>query len=209
MFTGIVEAVGKVTGLKKNGSESRLTLTNPFGSGIGVGDSISVDGVCLTVESFDQSEITFFLSEMTLKRSIAGSYRSGTRVNLERAMAADGRFGGHIVQGHVDTKGILGSVRKIGQGIEITVRFDREFSDFVVQRGSVCINGVSLTTAEVTASDFTVSLIPETLRKTALEDSLRSGSAVNLEFDIVGKYVANLVKKRSPETDFESLLAKL
>jgi riboflavin synthase len=209
MFTGIVEAIGKVTGLKKNGSESRLTLTNPFGSGIGVGDSISVDGVCLTVESFDQSEITFFLSEMTLKRSIAGSYRSGTRVNLERAMAADGRFGGHIVQGHVDTKGILGSVRKIGQGIEITVRFDREFSDFVVQRGSVCINGVSLTTAEVTASDFTVSLIPETLRKTALEDSLRSGSAVNLEFDIVGKYVANLVKKRSPETDFESLLAKL
>lgn len=209
MFTGIVEAVGKVTGLKKNGSESRLTLTNPFGSGIGVGDSISVDGVCLTVESFDQSEITFFLSEMTLKRSIAGSYRSGTRVNLERAMTADGRFGGHIVQGHVDTKGILGSVRKIGHGIEITVRFDREFSDFVVQRGSVCINGVSLTTAEVTASDFTVSLIPETLRKTALEDSLRSGSAVNLEFDIVGKYVANLVKKRGPETDFESLLAKL
>lgn len=209
MFTGIVEAVAKVIELKKRGSESGLTLSNPFGSGIGTGDSISVDGVCLTVESFDPSKITFFLSEMTLKRSIAGRYDFGTKVNLERAMAADGRFGGHIVQGHVDTKGVVESTRKIGQGIETTVKFDREFSDFIVHRGSVCLNGVSLTTAEVTESSFTVSLIPETLRKTALADSLKSGTLVNIEFDIIGKYIANLVKKRESGSDFESLLTKL
>ena len=209
MFTGIVEAVGKVIELKKTGSESRLTLTNPFGNGIGRGDSIAVDGVCLTVESFDAAKITFFLSEMTLKRSIAGRYSTGREVNLERAMAADGRFGGHIVQGHVDTTGVVDSVKKIGQGIEIRVKFDPEFSDLIVKRGSICLNGVSLTTAEVTGSDFTVSLIPETLAKTALADSLKSGSAVNLEFDIIGKYIAKMVNKRENGSDFESLLAKL
>lgn len=209
MFTGIIEAVSKVTKIEKKGSECRISIKNQFGSGIKNGDSIAVDGVCLTVESFTEENISFFVSKSTLEKTIAGKYVTGSTVNLERAMAADGRFDGHIVQGHVDSCGKISEIKKIGDGTEIKITFDRKFSDLTVPRGSVTVNGVSLTIAELDGNTFKISLIPETLKRTTFAETLKTGAEVNLEFDILGKYVARIMHRGGNDADFENLMEKL
>ena len=209
MFTGIIEAVSAVTKIEKRGSECRLTLKNPFGNEIKTGDSIAVDGVCLTVENFTDGTISFFVSKSTLEKTIAAKYNIGSTVNLERAMPADGRFDGHIVQGHVDSCGKVAEIKKIGDGTEIRITFDRKFADLTVPRGSVTVNGVSLTIAELDGNTFKISLIPETLKRTSFAATLKTGAEVNLEFDILGKYVAKIMNRGGSGTDFESLIEKL
>ncbi|MBQ4437334.1 riboflavin synthase [bacterium] len=209
MFTGIIEAVSAVTKIEKKGSECRISLKNPFGHEIKKGDSIAVDGVCLTVESFTGENISFFVSKSTLEKTITGKYVSGSTVNLERAMAADGRFDGHIVQGHVDSCGKVSDIKKIGDGIEVRITFDRNFTDLTVPRGSVTVNGVSLTIAELDGNTFKISLIPETLKRTSFAETLKTGAEVNLEFDILGKYVAKIMRRGGNDADFESLIEKL
>ena len=208
MFTGIIEAVSAVTKIEKRGSECRLSIKNPFGNEIKTGDSIAVDGVCLTVESFTEGTISFFVSKSTLEKTIAAKYNTGSTVNLERAMPADGRFDGHIVQGHVDSCGKITDVRKIGDGVEIGITFDRKFNDLTVPRGSVTVNGVSLTIAGLEGNTFKISLIPETLKRTSFAGTLKTGAEVNIEFDILGKYVAKIMH-RGGNDDFESLIEKL
>ena len=209
MFTGIIEAVSKVTKIEKKGSECRISIKNQFGKEIKNGDSIAVDGVCLTVESFTEENISFFVSKSTLEKTIAGKYATGSTVNLERAMAADGRFDGHIVQGHVDSCGKVTETKKIGDGTEIKITFDRKFTDLTVQRGSVTVNGVSLTIAELDGNTFKISLIPETLKRTTFAETLKTGAEVNLEFDILGKYVARIMHRGGNDSDFENLMEKL
>ena len=209
MFTGIVENVSEILKIERAGEECRLTLKNRFGREIKTGDSIAVDGVCLTVESFSDEKITFFVSKSTLEKTIASSYSAGTPVNLERAMAANGRFDGHIVLGHVDSCGKITEVKKIGSGTEIKIAFDRNFSDFVVPRGSITVNGISLTIAELAENTVKISLIPETLARTSFAKNLKTGSSVNLEFDIFGKYAAKIARKGSGDSKFESLLENL
>ena len=209
MFTGIIEAVSTVTKIEKKGTECRISIKNPFGRDIKTGDSIAVDGVCLTVESFTEENISFFVSKSTLEKTIAGKYVTGSTVNLERAMAANGRFDGHIVQGHVDSCGKVAEIKKIGDGTEIKITFDRKFTDLTVPRGSVTVNGVSLTIAELDGNTFKISLIPETLRRTTFAETLKTGAEVNLEFDILGKYVARIMRRGGNDTDFESLIEKL
>ena len=209
MFTGIIEAVSTVTKIEKKGSECRISLKNPFGHGIKTGDSIAVDGVCLTVESFTDSTISFFVSKSTLEKTIAAKYNTGSTVNLERAMPADGRFDGHIVQGHVDSCGKVTEIRKIGDGTEIKITFDKKFADLTVPRGSVTVNGVSLTIAELDGNTFKISLIPETLKRTSFAETLKTNAEVNLEFDILGKYVAKIMKRGRSDADFENLMEKL
>ena len=209
MFTGIIEAVSEITKIAKSGSECRLSVKNPFGNGIKRGDSIAVDGVCLTVESFSPENISFFVSKATLEKTIAGNYDIETTVNMERAMAADGRFDGHIVQGHVDSCGKVTEIRKIGDGTEIKITFDKNFENFTVPRGSIAVNGVSLTIAELDGNTFKISLIPETMKRTSFGKILKTGIQVNLEFDILGKYAAKMMRREGNDADFESLIEKL
>lgn len=209
MFTGIIEAVSEITRIEKSGSECRLCVKNPFGNKIKRGDSIAVDGVCLTVETFSGENISFFVSKSTLEKTIAGSYNAGSTVNLERAMPAGGRFDGHIVQGHVDSCGKVSEIRKIGDGTEIKITFDKNFEDLTVPRGSIAVNGVSLTIAELAGNTFKISLIPETMKRTSFGKVLKTGAAVNLEFDILGKYAAKMVKRAGNDEALENLIEKL
>lgn len=209
MFTGIIEKTAVVKKIIKKGSEYALTVENPFSNEIKSGDSIAIDGVCLTVEKFSDNTIDFFISKVTAQKTIAAKYSTGLIVNLERAMKADGRFDGHIVSGHIDTTGVISKIRKIGLGTEMTIKYGRDFSNFLISGGSIAVNGISLTTALVDSDNFTISLIPETLRRTSFAQNLKQGMTVNLEFDIIGKYVAGLIEKRSGNNRLDSLLEKL
>ena len=209
MFTGIVENVSEILKIERAGEECRLVLKNRLGNEIKNGDSVAVDGVCLTVESFSAEKITFFVSKSTLEKTVAAHYSVGTVVNLERAMPANGRFDGHIVSGHVDSCGRIAEIRKIGEGTEIKIVFDRNFVNFVVPRGSITVNGVSLTIAELDGNTLKISLIPETLSRTSFAKNLKSGALVNLEFDILGKYAAKIAAGGNSDSKFENLLESL
>ncbi|HNZ54743.1 MAG TPA: riboflavin synthase [bacterium] len=209
MFTGIIEKTSVVKKIISSGNEYKLTIENPFSNEIKPGDSIAVDGVCLTVEKFSETAIDFFISKVTALKTIAAKYSTGSIVNLERAMNMNGRFDGHIVQGHIDTTGVISNIRKIGLGIEMTFRYDRAFSKFIISGGSIAVNGISLTAASVDETSFTVSLIPETLKRTSFSKQLKTGVEVNLEFDIIGKYVAGLIDNRKGVSNLGSLLEKL
>lgn len=180
MFTGIVQAVGTVAGL----SEGRLRLCAPDAwpsDPWAVGESLAVDGCCLTVVSA-RAELAFDLSEETLSRTTLGAFVPGVRVNLERAMKATDRFGGHIVQGHVDTVGLLES-----RGGMFLVSVGEEWKRYLVDKGSVAVNGVSLTVVQPSGGKFSVAVVPHTLAATNL-GRLATGAKVNIEFDLFAKY---------------------
>ncbi len=209
MFTGIIEKTAKVTKIAGSSKERVLIIENPFGMEISSGDSISVDGVCLTVETYSEKEIKFFVSEATVLKTLVSDYAPGTIVNLERAMRADGRFDGHIVQGHVDTSAVVKSVKRIEKGVEIRFGFDPGYSHYIADRGSVAVNGISLTCSEAGSDFFTVSLIPETLKRTSFATVPSVGRKVNIEFDIIGKYVAKILGKEKEKPNIQNLLEKL
>ena len=197
MFTGIVECFVKIKKIKRSGSEGVLEIENPFGDEIKAGDSIAVDGTCLTVEKFDNSSITFFISHSSLSKTVATEYRSGTVVNLERALKYNGRLDGHIVSGHVDSVSVVQNVKQIGKGVEITVGSTLDDAPLIVDRGSVALNGVSLTIATVEQGSFIISLIPESMERTTFATGIRTGMKVNVEYDMLGKYVARQLADRS------------
>jgi riboflavin synthase len=190
MFTGIVEDTGTVTEIKRRSKESTLSIAvNRIDlNEVGPGDSISVNGVCLTVTSLGGGTFTADASRETLSRTNLGRLRAGSRVNLERSLRAGDRMGGHIVNGHVDGVGRVGSKRKCGKSIEFRLTVPGELSRYIVEKGSVAIDGVSLTVNSVGDDEFTVSIIPYTLAETTF-GSLKTGSRVNIECDIIGKYV--------------------
>lgn len=196
MFTGIVEELGRVAALEHGEESARLTLHGPLVTEDAThGASIAVNGVCLTVVTHEAGGFTVDVMRETLERSALGALRPGDRVNLERAMRADARFGGHIVQGHVDgTATIL--ERTPGDRWEV-VRFDlpASLARYVVEKGSITVDGVSLTVASVGDDDFTVSLIPTTLELTTLGHKA-IGDPVNLEVDVLAKYVERLMAVR-------------
>ena len=193
MFTGIVEELGAVAAIEPGEDSARLTVRGPLVTADAThGASIAVNGVCLTVVSHDDGEFTVDVMAETLRRSGLGALRTGDRVNLERAMAAGGRFGGHIVQGHVDGTGQILD-RQPGDRWEV-VRFSlpEDLARYVVEKGSITVDGVSLTVAGVDDSSFTVSLIPTTLDLTTLGHK-EIGEPVNLEVDVLAKYVERLL----------------
>ncbi len=189
MFTGLIEAVGEVTRVDHTSDALTLTIKTPSEySSFVHGESISVDGVCLTVISFTENSFTVDVMRETLLVTSLKSISVGKKVNVERAVVAGGRLGGHYVQGHVDTVGRL-EKRKPGEKWEyFTFSIPKEFTKYIVKRGSISIQGVSLTVVEVSKRHLTVSLIPETLRATTLA-LLQPGDEVNLEVDILAKYV--------------------
>lgn len=194
MFTGIVEEVGMVKSIKMGAKSAIITIqADKVMEDIHLGDSIAANGVCLTVTSFDRNSYSVDVMHETLRRTNLGSLKSGSRVNLERAMAADGRFGGHIVAGHIDDTGTIISMEKDDNAIWITVQTTPQVLKYIVEKGSIAIDGISLTVARVSEKDFAVSVIPHTGSNTTLLEK-KPGDTVNLETDMVGKYVEKLLR---------------
>ena len=201
MFTGIVEELGEVRELTDLGDSVRLTLRGPLVvDGARHGDSIAVNGVCLTVVATDDGTFTADVMRETLDRSALGALAPGAPVNLERPMRVDGRLGGHLVQGHVDGTGVI-EERVPSQHWEVVrISLPGDLARYVVHKGSITVDGVSLTVASVGDGWFTVSLIPTTLELTTLGRK-QPGDPVNLEVDVVAKYVERLLAARSPSTE--------
>lgn len=193
MFTGIVEEVGHVSGLARGAKGARVTIAaHEVLDGTRLGDSIAVNGVCLTVTGLTPAAFTADIMAETLRRSTLGQLAPGAPVNLERALAADGRFGGHIVSGHIDGTGILRRMRREDNAVWLTVDAPDELLRYIVEKGSVAVDGVSLTVATVSPSGFQVSIIPHTGGQTILRNK-QPGESVNLECDMIGKYVEKLL----------------
>lgn len=187
MFTGIVEETGRVEAIDRNEDGVRLRIGASFVPERGA--SVAVNGACLTAESADEEGFEVFVSEETLKKTWLGELEEGDAVNLERAMPADGRFDGHIVQGHVDTTTRLSDVRQVGEDWEFFFEVPDGYERYVVEKGSVTLDGISLTVAEMHEDGtFSVAIIPETYEVTNLSDK-QAGDLVNFEADIVAKYV--------------------
>jgi len=189
MFTGLIEAVGKVLDLAPVQSGFRLRIRTRLGSELHAGDSVAVNGVCLTVTTCDEAGMSADVGPETGRVTTLGRLRPGRKVNLERPLRADGRFGGHIVQGHVDDTGIVEAVRGDGESHWMTISIPFAFEPLLIEKGSIAVDGVSLTVAHLGEATFDVMIIPFTWAHTALS-LLQDGDEVNLECDMVGKYVA-------------------
>ena len=192
MFTGLIEAVGKVAELKSAAGGFRVRVRTGLAESLSLGDSLAVNGVCLTVVAADQGEVQADIGPETARVTTLGSLRHDQGVNLERPMAADGRVGGHFVQGHVDGTGVVAEIRPDGESHWLTISFDRSLAPYFIRKGSVAVDGVSLTVAGLGGTVFDVMIIPFTWANTALS-SLKVNDRVNLECDMIGKYVARAV----------------
>lgn len=192
MFTGIIEEIGRVQSVRMGAKSCVLTVSaEKVLSDVHIGDSIAVNGTCLTVCSFDGNSFSADVMPETMRRTNLGLLKTGSPVNLERAMAANGRFGGHIVSGHIDGTGRIASMKKEDNAVWVTITAEASVLRYIVEKGSVAIDGISLTVARVSSSDFSVSVIPHTGAETTLLGK-RAGDLLNLECDIIGKYVEKL-----------------
>ncbi len=194
MFTGIIEEIGTVAMLQRGQHSAVLKIqAKTVLEGTKTGDSIAVNGVCLTVTELFSDSFKADVMHETLDRSALAKLVCGSRVNLERAMPADGRFGGHIVAGHVDGVGRITRIRRDDTAVWYTVEADSGVLRYVVEKGSVALDGISLTVADVTSKNFSISAIPHTVRQTVLHER-REGDLVNVETDVVGKYIEKLMR---------------
>jgi riboflavin synthase len=195
VFTGIIETVGTVAAIERRGDLALLAVDAPaIAAGVRVGDSVAVNGGCLTVTAEAGGRFAFEAVRETLEKTALGGLAVGSRVNLERALRADSRLDGHIVQGHVDGTGRVRALERAGDDVRLFVDCEPELLECLVEKGSVAIDGVSLTVVGVSAAGFDVALIPHTLAVTTLGD-LRPGHRVNLEVDVLGKYVKRYVER--------------
>ena len=192
MFTGIVEETGEIVDVTRSDEGRRLRIATSF-DGLSQGASISVSGACLTVEAFGDGWFSVFLATETLDRTYLGDLVVGDQVNLERAMAADDRFDGHVVQGHVDGTAEVVGVKRIGDDWQFTFSLPDALAGYVVEKGSISVDGISLTVAALDDEQFAVAIIPETYDVTTLSEK-SAGDPVHLEVDVVAKYVESLVE---------------
>ena len=195
MFTGIVEETGTII---SSGNGKICIAAKKVLSGTKIGDSIAVNGVCLTVTNKEAESFTADVMNETLSRSNLGALKKGSRVNLERAMAADGRFGGHFVSGHIDGTGTILKMQNDGNAVWVYISAPRTILNLIIEKGSVAIDGISLTVAKVDEKEFAVSVIPHTGEETTLLNK-KAGDIVNLENDVIGKYVQKLMKYGNSE----------
>jgi len=198
MFTGIIEELGKVRSIEERGENARIVIeAHTVVEGTNHGDSIAVNGVCLTALDLQTDSFAADVSKETLSRSTLGSLKPGAAVNLERSVTPATRLGGHIVQGHVDARGELLGVEDHGESWTVRFGFPLEVARYLVFKGSVAVEGISLTIAELSDDYFEVAIIPKTWEVTNLS-SLKAGDGVNLEVDVIGKYVERLLEFRTP-----------
>lgn len=199
MFTGLIEETGTVCEVCRNGNASFIRIAaEKVLEGTKVGDSIAVNGVCLTVTEHDGKIFRADVMNETLSRSSLGTLKQGSKVDLERAMSAEGRFGGHIVSGHIDGTGTVSNIKQDGIAVRYTISADEKLLRYIVEKGSVTLDGISLTVAAVTDTDFTVSVIPHTAEQTILPFK-KVGDIINIETDIIGKYVEKLLCPAEPK----------
>tara|TARA_B000000565_G_scaffold18119_1_gene12858 strand:- start:386 stop:970 length:585 start_codon:yes stop_codon:yes gene_type:complete len=193
MFTGIIESIAVVEKVEKKGKNIELKLSSNLSSKLRVDESLSHNGVCLTVTSCDENFYCVTIIDESLKKSTFSNIKVGSEVNLERSLVINGRLDGHIVQGHVDDIGLC--IKKVDQENSwlYTFEFSEKYSNLIIEKGSICVNGVSLTCFDVSDNKFTVAIIPHTYENTNFK-FLKEGEAVNLEFDILGKYIKKILK---------------
>lgn len=195
MFNGIIEELGRVTTVKDIGGGKEISISCKLAGSLEVDNSLCVNGVCQTVVRQDRESVSVQVVEETLRKTALGDLVPGSEVNLERSLSLSKRIDGHIVQGHVDTTGEIKDVRKEGTNWLCTIGYDPSWSDLVVGRGSIAIDGISLTIAREEAQTFTVAIIPYTWDHTVIKNR-KKGDLVNLEFDILGKYVLRFMQNR-------------
>ncbi|MBI5185672.1 MAG: riboflavin synthase [Nitrospinae bacterium] len=193
MFTGIIEEIGAIFSFVKKGKSAALVVECArITEALKEGDSVAVDGVCMTAVTIDKERVSFDLSTETLSRSTAGLYKRGAKVNLERAARLGDRIGGHLVSGHIDGTGKITARKIVGSGIDLEIKIPRDLARYFVEKGSVAVDGISLTVARRRADRVTIALIPYTIESTTLKTK-KIGSAVNIECDQIGKYVENFM----------------
>jgi riboflavin synthase len=194
MFTGIIETMARLENIEKDGTNIHFTFSSNITHELKIDQSAAHNGVCLTVVKISGNNYTLTAIDETLKRTNLGELKIGDLVNIERCMPANGRFDGHIVQGHVDTKAVCKAVNDLNGSWEFVFEHEKKKENITVEKGSITINGVSLTVVKSTKTNFSVHIIPYTHEHTNFKN-IKSGSTVNLEFDVVGKYVARLLSK--------------
>jgi riboflavin synthase len=198
MFTGLVEEVGTAVTLDLSREQKRLEISAPkLAKKVRIGDSVAVNGCCLTVARFEGDRLGFDLLQESLDRTNLKNVVRGSRVNLELALAAGDRFGGHFVQGHVDCAAHIVAAEESGADLRMEIELPGEFAQYVVPKGSIAVNGISLTVAELAPKSFVVWLIPQTRAATNLE-AAKPGDLVNLEFDLLAKYVERMLDREPP-----------
>ena len=196
MFTGLIESVGTVKVLEPRGNDAaRLVIEAPFADELSLGESVAVNGCCLTVTG-KEGGVSFDLLVETLNRTNLGILKPGSRVNLERALRADGRFGGHFVQGHIDTTAEVLSAEPMENDLNLVIAIPAGGGLYFIEKGSIAVNGVSLTVASLNAESFGLWIIPHTLQETNLGE-LKSGDRVNLEYDLIAKYAERQLGNRN------------
>jgi len=211
MFTGIVEDIGEIGSIEQNGSSLVLHIKAKFASELSLGESVAVNGICLTVTKHDDASFCADVTPETFRRTSLSLLSAGSPVNLERAMRADGRFGGHIVSGHIDGTGRLTAIRRENNAYNVFFRVEKSLARYIIEKGSVALDGISLTVASVrdegNYGEFSVAVIPHTWENTALKNK-RVGSVINVECDVVGKYIehfVNLGKEDKSQSNIDML----
>ncbi|MDO4555616.1 MAG: riboflavin synthase [Lachnospiraceae bacterium] len=203
MFTGIIEEIGTIKAIENSGGNCRLSIYAPkILEGTKLGDSIAVNGICLTASSIKGSVFQADVMGETLRRTSLGKLSNGSRVNLERALTLNARLGGHIVSGHIDGTGTIQSVKKEGNAFWYKISTGKEILKYMIEKGSITIDGISLTVALVESDSFLVSIIPHTRQETILGEK-KEGDLVNLENDLIGKYVERLMQFQEEENTKE------
>lgn len=205
MFTGLIEEIGVVECIEEQGNGKRLVIRAALiMQDLKIDDSISINGVCLTAVAVDKNQFAFDVIAETLRKTTIGEWRTGTRVNLERALRADSRLGGHFVQGHVDAVAVVHEVQSHQNEWLLTLEIPKHFKKYVIQHGSITLDGVSLTVARWQPPLATVALIPHTLERTTLSER-KIGDKINVEVDILGKYVESILASHEPGLDENKL----
>jgi riboflavin synthase len=206
VFTGLIEETGSVLGIKSSGEGKILEIAaSKVLEGTKKGDSISINGACQTVTDISSKSFSVFVSRVTLDITTLGYFTPGKAVNLERALTLSSRLGGHIVQGHVDLRGKVKNIKKDVQGVEIEVTVTGEYMKYIVEKGSITVDGISLTVVSTSGSDFKLYLIPETIENTIIKE-WKTGTEVNIETDILARYVEQMLKygKNNPDNNAEN-----
>ena len=212
MFTGLIEEIGVIKNVIPSKDGRTITVScRTILDGTVIGDSIAINGACQTVTSIDKERFSVYASGETCTVSTLGMMSPGAAVNLERAMSAQSRFGGHMVQGHVDAKGAVASISRDSRGIGVSVRIEPYYMKYIVAKGSIAVDGISLTVVAVNGDTFNLYCIPETLSRTIIEQ-WKVGTAVNVEVDILAKYVEKMLEYKTDDTggsDDEAIKRKL
>lgn len=195
MFTGIIETTGKIVSVEQQGNNKTFTVASPISGELKTDQSVSHNGVCLTVEQVIDNQHRVTAVRETLDKTDLNAWQPGDTVNLERCLAFNGRLDGHVVQGHVDATAICTDVKEMNGSWQFSFEFPAEFAPYIIEKGSISLNGISLTVFNVTRNGFSVAIIPYTYEHTNIQ-FLQPGSTVNLEFDVIGKYVQRYLSLR-------------